>query len=65
MTLDEMKRQYPHLIREIEDSVLSRLGISARRKRSFRENEDEAIPLTTEERRKIKIEARKMAGIKR
>lgn len=60
MTLDELKRKYPGLIKQIEDGVLEQLGIFGDKgNKGFTEEER----LTDEEKSKIRLDARNIAGI--
>jgi len=61
-TIADLKKAYPDLVKAIEDGVLEQLGIF-KEKRTF--TEDEAVKLTDEQKRKIKVDAKNIAGIGR
>jgi len=63
-TTADLKKVYPDLVRAVEDRVLSELGIDPDKGRS-RFTEDEAIKLTDEEKKQIKVDARNIAGVGR
>ncbi|MBA7493269.1 hypothetical protein ES702_03826 [subsurface metagenome] len=59
-TTGDLRKNFPNLVKQIEDNVLDQLGVF-KEKRTF--IEDEAIKLTDEEKKQIKIQTRIMAGI--
>ena len=62
MTLDELKRKYPGLIKQIEDGVLEQLGIFGD-KGNKGLTEEETPKLTEGQKKQIRTSAKMAAGI--
>jgi len=59
-TTGDLKRIFPDLVKQIEDNILNELGLEkGQRRKSLREDE----PLSDEEKSKIRLETKLMAGI--
>lgn len=60
-TVKQLKATFPELVRQIEDRVLETLGVESQKRQTF--TEEETTRLTDEERSKVRLQARIMAGI--
>lgn len=63
-TVSDLRKEYPNLIKQIEDNVLTELGIIGDKgNKGF--TEEETSILTDEQKSLIRLQAKNTAGIKR